>query len=187
MRASGQPAAAASDQCASRPCRCMALARACNASGFFMTHCLQLVIDLEGVCPHRLVARLDMRRQGEGNRWGLLAVIAAAFERQANRVGMRHITLKGLDDGAIELARPIALPQLDQAGGDAAEVSAALGGTSEQGRAGRRGLCQTISRAVAARLTFPRDERLDMRRVLDLLAFVETARMAGQDRQAVND
>src|ERR1700733_16094057 len=100
MRTSGQPAAAASDQCASRPCRCRALARACNASGFFMAHRLQLVIDLEGVRPHGFVARLDMRRQGEGNRWGLLAVIAAAFERKTNRVGMRHITLKRLDEGA---------------------------------------------------------------------------------------
>ena len=32
-----------------------------------------------------------------------------------------------LDDGGFELARPIALQQQDQAGGDVAEVSAALG------------------------------------------------------------
>ena len=152
-----------------------------------MTHLRQLVIDLEGVRPHRFVARLDMRRQGEGDRRGLLAVIAAAFERKANRVGMGHITLQGLDDGGIELARPIALQQLDEAGGGAAQVSTALGGTNEQGPAGRRGLRQAIGRPMAARLTFPRDQRLDMRRVLDLLTFVETARMAGNDCLAVDD
>src|SRR6202789_4725879 len=111
MRASGQPAAAASGQCASRPCRCRALARGRKASGFFMTHLLQLVIDLEGMRTHGLVARLDMRRQGEGNRWGLLAVIAAAFERQANRGRAWHITLKRLDDGGIELAPAAGLPR----------------------------------------------------------------------------
>src|ERR1700693_3933146 len=106
MRTSGQPAAAASDQCASSPCRCRALARGCKVSGFFMTHLLQLVIDLKGMRTHGPVARLNMRRQSEGNRWGLLAVIAAAFERQANRVGMGHITLKRLDDGGTGLGRP---------------------------------------------------------------------------------
>jgi hypothetical protein len=40
---------------------------------------------------------------------------------------------------------------------------------------------------MATGLTFPRHERLDMRWLFDLLAFVETARMAGQDRQAVDD
>ena len=40
---------------------------------------------------------------------------------------------------------------------------------------------------MAAGLTFPRDERLDMGRVLDLLAFVETARMAGNDCLTVDD
>ena len=34
---------------------------------------------------------------------------------------------------------------------------------------------------MTAGLTFPRDERLDMGRVFDLLAFVVTARMAGDD------
>ena len=53
-----------------------------------------------------------MRRQDEGDRRGLLAIVAAAFERQANRVGMRHITLERLDDGGIELARAVALQQL---------------------------------------------------------------------------
>src|SRR5277367_5031083 len=98
-------------------------------------------------------------------------------------VGMRHTTLERLADGGIELARTIALQQLDQGHGDAAEVIAALGGADEQGSAGRRGLGEAISRPVAAGLTFPRDERLDMSLDLDLQAFVEAARMGGDDLQ----
>jgi hypothetical protein len=96
----------------------------------------QLVVGLEGMRPHRLVAGLDMRRQGEGDRWRLLAVVAAAFEGQANRVGMRHTPLEHLVDGSIELAGAIALQWPEQGGGDAAKVIAALGGADQQGPAG---------------------------------------------------
>ena len=95
-----------------------------------------------------------MRRQGEGDRRVLPAIVTAAFERQANRVGMWHITLKRLADGRIELARAVTIQQPEQGGGDAAEVIAALSGAEEQDLAGRRGLCQAIGRSVAAGLTF---------------------------------
>src|SRR5664279_3090835 len=103
----------ASGQCAKRPCRCRALARACKTSGFFMTHLLQLVVGIEGMRLHGLVACPDMGWQGEGDGRGLPAVIAAAFERQANRVGMRQVAVQRLNDGGIEFARAIALQQLD--------------------------------------------------------------------------
>ncbi len=61
--------------------------------------------------PHRLVAGPDMRRQGENDRWGLAEIVAAAFERQPNRVGMRHIAFERLADGGVELARAIAFQQ----------------------------------------------------------------------------
>ena len=96
-----------------------------------MTHLLQLVVDLEGMRLHRLVAGPDMRRQGESNRWGQPALVALALERQTDRIGMGHITFERLEDGGIELARAIALQQLDQARGDAAEVRATLGGADE--------------------------------------------------------
>jgi hypothetical protein len=83
---------------------------------------------------------------------------------------------------ASELARAVALQQPQQGDGDAAEVIAALGGADQQDLTGWCGLCQAIGRLMATGLSLPRNERLDMRRVFDLLAFVETARMAGDDR-----
>jgi hypothetical protein len=68
---------------------------------------------------------------------------------------------------------PISLQQLNLGHGDAAGVIAALGGADEQGSAGRRGLGETISRPVAAGLSFPRDERLNMRRVFLRTVFCE--------------
>jgi len=66
--------------------------------------------------PHRLVAVLDMRRQGQGDRWRLLAVVAAASEGEADRVRVRHTPLERLVDGGIELARAITLQQPEQGG-----------------------------------------------------------------------
>src|SRR5437764_751839 len=64
---------------------------------------------------------------------------------------MWHIALERLNDGGIELARPIALQQLDQSHGDAAEISAAFCRADQQGPAGWRGLCQANGRRLAAR------------------------------------
>ena len=119
---------------------------------------------------HSLVARADMRRQGDGDRRGLAAFVAAAFKCQTNRIGMRHIAVECLDDGGVELARPIAFQQLDQRRGDVAQVIAALGGGGEQAAAGWRGLGQTIGRTVATCRTFRLDQCLDMRLDLDLRA-----------------
>ena len=80
---------------------------------------------------HCLVAGLDMRRQGESDRGGLPPVVAVALERQTDRIGVRHIMFERLEDGGIELGGAIALQQLDQARGDAAEVRATLGGANE--------------------------------------------------------
>jgi hypothetical protein len=44
---------------------------------------------------------------------------------------VRHIMFERLEDGGIELGGAIALQQLDQARGDAAEVRATLGGANE--------------------------------------------------------
>ena len=119
---------------------------------------------------HGLVARSHVSREDDRDGRCLLAIAAATFERQANRVGMRHIALERLDNGGIELARPIAFQQLQQGRGDVAKVMATLGGAGEKGAAGRRGLGQTIGRTVAACRTFRLDQCLDMRLDLDLRA-----------------
>src|SRR6516162_8823417 len=90
MRASTHLAAAASVQCARRPCRLRALARACRASRLLICLVLELVIGFEAVRMHRSVAGLDMGRQVDGDGRRLVALLAAVFERQAYGVGVRH-------------------------------------------------------------------------------------------------
>src|SRR5271165_3747837 len=79
MSAAAQPPATASGQWSSSPCMFRALARACNASGFFMTHLPQLIVGVEGMRPHDLVARADMLGQDKGDRRGLPAVVTLSL------------------------------------------------------------------------------------------------------------
>jgi hypothetical protein len=65
---SGAQAAAASLQCASRPCRLSALARLCRASRLLITLLLELVIAFEPVRLHMGIARLDMLGQDDATK-----------------------------------------------------------------------------------------------------------------------
>src|SRR6516162_4773976 len=89
--------------------------------------------------------------------------MAAAFERQAHGVGMRHVTVESLADGGLELAGAVPVEQADQQSGDGAEVVAALGGPDQQGLAGRRRLGETIAGAVLPGGAFLCDQRPQMR------------------------
>ena len=55
----------------------------------------------------RPVARLDVRGQRHGDGRGR-RLLAMAFEREANRVRVRYITFKRLEDSGLELAGLIA-------------------------------------------------------------------------------
>src|SRR6202162_5130670 len=85
-----QPAAAASPQCASRPCRLSALARLCRASRLLIALLLELVIGFEPVRLHVGIARLDMVGQNDGDGRCLVAQLAAVIECEPHRIGMRH-------------------------------------------------------------------------------------------------
>src|ERR1700694_693190 len=74
-----QPAAAASPQCASRPCRLSALARMCRASRLLIALLLELVIGFEPVRLHVGIARLDMLGQNDGDGRCLVAQLAAVI------------------------------------------------------------------------------------------------------------
>src|SRR5207245_10538495 len=89
MRASTHSAAAASVQCARRPCRLRALARACRASRLLIGLVLKLVIGFEAVRAHRGVAGLDMGRQVDREGRRLVALLAAMFVRPATGGGGR--------------------------------------------------------------------------------------------------
>ena len=74
------------------------------------------------------VARLDVRRQVEGDGRGLLALLAVVIECQTHRVGVRHAALQRLADRGIEFGGAIAVEQAQQGRGDGAEIVAAGGG-----------------------------------------------------------
>src|SRR5882724_5043714 len=77
-------------QWASRPLRWRALARVCKASRLFIGLLLELVIGIEPVRRDVGIARLDVGGQIDGDGRRFLALLAALFERQTHRVGMRH-------------------------------------------------------------------------------------------------
>src|SRR6516162_3043797 len=100
---------------------------------------------------------------------------------------MRDATRERLADGGLELGGPIAVQQLQQRGGDGAEIVAALAGALEQGDARRRRPCEPVSATMTARGTFACDEGRKMRGILDLSPLVIAAPMAGEDLGAVDD
>ena len=98
-----QPAAAASPQCASRPCRLSALARTCRASRLLIALLLELVIGFEPVRLHVDIAHLDMLGQNDGDGRRLVTQLAAVLECEPHRIGMRHAALDRLADGGVKL------------------------------------------------------------------------------------
>ena len=118
---------------------------------------LQLVVGLEGMRAHRLVSRSrHMRWQGEGRPAVALprGSSPAAFERQANRVRMRHIPRSSASRmAACELTRQ-RIVCCQQAGPGSAVMLPRFEPRSaariEQGPAGRNAACaRAIGRAVA--------------------------------------
>src|SRR5580693_4476881 len=84
------PAAMASVQCAKRPCRLSALARAYRASRLLICLILELIVGFEPMRRHGGVAGFDMGRQIDGDGRRRLALLAAALECQTHGVGVRH-------------------------------------------------------------------------------------------------
>src|SRR5215471_19500493 len=150
MRCSTHSAAPASVQCATRPCRLRALARACRASRLLIGLVLELVIGFETVRSHGGVASFDMGRQVDGNGRRLVALLAAVFERQAYGVGVRYAAVERLPDGGIEFGGAIAVEQPQQGRRDSTEIVAALGGAQQQGLACRRRHCEAVGPAMTA-------------------------------------
>ena len=87
----------------------------------------------------------------------------------------------------LQRGRAVALEQPQQRRRDRAQVVAARTGALEQGGAGRRGLRQAVAAAVGAGRTLVLDQPLHVGRILDLLAAVPAAGVAGQLGGAVED
>jgi hypothetical protein len=104
---------------------------------------------------------------------------------QTDGVGMWHVAVEGGADGGLQLARPVAVEQAQQRGGDRAEIVAAFAGADQQGPAGRCRRGEAIGAAVTARGALVVDQGADMAGLLDLLALVVTAPVAGEDERAV--
>ena len=65
---------------------------------------------------------------GHDDRHGRFAtdLLALAFEREAHRVGVRHIAHQGLQDGILQRRGAVAFEQPHQGRGDGAEIGASL-------------------------------------------------------------
>ena len=100
---------------------------------------------------HWRIARLNMRRQHERNGRDIAVLFARAFEGEAHRVGVRHVAHQGLENGVLQCSGTVTFKQAQQTNGDGAEIGATLGGSHEQGLAGRGGLSQTIGSAMLVR------------------------------------
>jgi hypothetical protein len=129
---------------------------------------LQVVIGLEGMRPHGHVARLHMGRQRHGDRRDLLAVFAAALQRQAHGIWMWHIAIERRHDGRLQLGSPVASQQTHQGGRDGAEIGTPFGGANQQSLAGGSRVGEMIGSAVVVRLAFLLDQGLNMGGILDL-------------------
>jgi hypothetical protein len=147
---------------------------------------LQLVIGFEPMRSHRSVARLDARRQVDRDAGRLPALLTAAVERQTHSVGVRHAAVERLADRGLEFGGAIAVEEPQQGGGDG-PIVAALGSTTRQSLARRSCAGEPVGAAMTAGGTFLRDQGLDVRALLDLIAPVITAGMAGEDLGAVDN
>jgi hypothetical protein len=72
---------------------------------------LQLVVVVELVGADHQVAHSLIGRQGDRQRWGLVALLAAPLQGQAHRIGMGHLTGQGLGDPRLEIGGTIAIEQ----------------------------------------------------------------------------
>jgi hypothetical protein len=52
-----------------------------------MTDLPQLIVGIQGMRPHDLVARAGMGGQDKSDRWRLSAIVVLSLERETNRVG----------------------------------------------------------------------------------------------------
>jgi hypothetical protein len=114
---------------------------------------LQLVVVIELMGGDQPVAHSLIRRQVDRQRWGLLT---AALQGQAHRVGMGHVTAKGLGDSCRKLGGAVAIEQAQQGGGDGTEVIAPFGGSAEQFGAVGCGPGEAIGAAMLSGLAFAR-------------------------------
>src|SRR5208282_79270 len=105
-----QPAATASSQLASRPCRFKALALARRAS--LIGGSFQLIVEFKADGPHGGIFCLHMGWQVEADGGRLLALLAAAFQSKADGILMGHIAAERLGDGGLKLGGAVALQQL---------------------------------------------------------------------------
>ena len=78
--------------------------------------------------PHGHVARTHMGWQRHVDRRDLLAVFAAALQRQAHGIWMWHIAIERRHDGGLQLGSPVASQQTHQGGRDGAEIGTPLSG-----------------------------------------------------------
>ena len=148
---------------------------------------LQLVIGLEGMRPHGHVARTHMGWQRHVDRRDLLAVFAAALQRQAHGIWMWHIAIERRHDGRLQLGSPVAPQQTHQGGRNGAEIGTPLSGPNQQFLAGWSRVGEMIGGALAVCFALLIDESPDMGGILDPLALVVTARMAGQYLLSIDD
>ena len=136
---------------------------------------------------HVDIAHLDMLGQHDGDGRRLVAQLAAVFECEPHRIGMRHAALDRLADCGVKFGGAVALQQPQQGGGDGSEIVAALCGAQEQGLALRRHFCELVGAAVAACGALVLDQGLDMGGILDLRPFVVAAAMTGEHQRAIDD
>ena len=73
-------------------------------------------MEFEAGGPDGDVARLRMRRP--------MALLAAAFEREAHGIGMGHVAFERLEDGGLQFGGAMALRKLCRSDGDGVEIAA---------------------------------------------------------------
>ena len=113
------------------------------------------------LCPHVL-------GQVYGDRWRLVALLAAALEDKAHGIGVGDVAGKRLENGGLEFAGAVAGQELHQSRGATAEIVAALGGTNEQSLDCRGGRYEAVSGAVTAGGVLLCDQSRDVRGILNL-------------------
>jgi len=128
---------------------------------------------------HGCIAVTDMRGQNDGHRRLTAVAHALAFEGPAHGAVVRHIVQHGVEDGILQCRGAVAVEQVDQGGGDGAEIGAVFGGAVQQDLAGRGGVRQAVIGAVLVGGVLGIDQCLHMGGVFDLLTAVVTAPVAG--------
>ena len=111
---------------------------------------------------------------------------AAALQRQAHGIGMRHVAHQRLEDSRLQFGGAVAVEQPQQA-----DVMAPRLPPRSAARTSKSRLAGTAVRsdggAVLTGGALALDQGLDMRRILDLRAVIVAARMAGERSCAIDD